>query len=105
MGGLPGVRLCPVVIYDIQIDANAVPQPPNTKKGDNSVLRPATNLTRVCTSVCVCIVVRPKKKQSICIFDTLRLESQSRQMISSGIAIMASIYQIEALNLQGIQAK
>lgn len=47
------------------------------------------------THVCMCVSVDScaKKKKSICIFGTLRLESQSRQMISSGTPIMASIYQ------------
>lgn len=92
--GLPCVRR-PVVIYDIQIDANAAPQPPNTKKGDNSVLRPATSRTRVRVGVCTSVGIVAQKNRYICIFDTLRLESQSGQMISSGTPIIASIYQTQ----------
>lgn len=65
MAGWEGVRR-PVVIYDIQIDAGLkTPTLPaqrrnrqTPKKGDNSVLRPSTNFTRMCACVHVCMCVR-----------------------------------------------
>lgn len=50
---------------------------------------------RVRVGVCTSVGIVAQKNRYICIFDTLRLESQSGQMISSGTPIIASIYQTQ----------